>query len=66
MDVLKLAVLAFIAAGVLLAISGVSAVKAVIVSGTVTFIVMAIAVLRSRRAPNKKPEDDTPHGPTIK
>ena len=67
MDVLKFAILAFITAGVLLAVSGVSIVWAVLISGGVTFIAMAVAIIRSRRAPRKKTDtDDTPRGPTIK
>lgn len=66
MDVLRLAILAFIAAGIVLAISGVSAVRAVMISGAVTLIVMVIAVIRSRRAPPPKPKDDISRGPTIK
>ena len=66
MDVLRLAILAFIAAGIVLAISGVSAVHAVMISGGVTLIVMVIAIIRSRRAPPPKKEDDVARGPTIK
>ncbi len=65
MDVLRLAILAFIAAGVVLSISGVSAVMAVIISGGVTLIVMAIAIIRMRCGQGKKPEDEEPRGPTI-
>ncbi len=66
MDVLRLAILAFIAAGVLLAISGVSAVRAVLISGGVTLIVMVIAIIRYCRTPTPKKEDDVARGPTIK
>jgi len=67
MDILKLAILAFIAAGIVLAISGVSAVHAILISGGVTAVVMAIAVIRNRyRNPDPEPKDDIPHGPTIK
>jgi len=65
-DVLRLAILAFIAAGIVLAMSGVSAVMAVIISGGVTFVVMAIAIIRARRAERPKPKDEGPRGPTIK
>ncbi|MBT3193642.1 MAG: hypothetical protein HN341_13920 [Verrucomicrobia bacterium] len=65
MDILRLAILAFIATGIVLAMSNVSAVKAVIISGSLTAIVMLIAIIRDRRRPAQKKEDDTPHGPTI-
>lgn len=66
MDVLRLAILAFIATGIVLAMSNVSAVKSVIISGSITAIVMLIAVIRDRRRPRrKKEEEDTPRGPTI-
>jgi drug/metabolite transporter (DMT)-like permease len=66
MDVLRLAILAFVAAGIVLAISGVSAVMAVIISGSVTAVVMLIAVVRNHRRPRQEPKDDIPRGPTIK
>jgi hypothetical protein len=66
MDVLRLAVLAFLAAGVVLAMSGVSAVRAVLIAGGTTLVVMVIAVIRLSRAPETKEEEDTPKGPTIK
>ncbi len=66
MDVLRLAILAFIAAGIVLAISGVSAVRAIMISGGVTLVVMVIAIIRCCRAPTPKKKDDIPPGPTIK
>jgi hypothetical protein len=67
MDVLKLAILAFIAGGVLLAVFGVGIVKSVMIAGAATTLVMAIAVWKSRRDGGRKPQDDdTPRGPTIK
>ena len=65
MDVLRLAILAFIAAGVVLYISGASIVLSVIISGGVTLIVMAIAIIRMRMGQKEEPEDEEPRGPTI-
>ena len=65
MDVLRLAILAFIAAGVVLYISGASIVMSIIISGGVTLIVMAIAIIRMLRGQKDEPEDEEPRGPTI-
>jgi hypothetical protein len=66
MDVLRLAVLAFIAAGIVLAMAGVSAVKSVIIAGGTTAVVMVIAIFRITRAPTRDEKEETPRGPTIK
>jgi quinol-cytochrome oxidoreductase complex cytochrome b subunit len=66
MDVLKLAILAFIAAGIVLSIAGLSAVQSILISGAVTAVVMVIAVIRSRINDKRpKPEEDDSYGPTI-
>jgi hypothetical protein len=68
MDVLKLAILAFIAAGIVLSIAGLSAVQSILISGAVTAVVMVIAVIRSRINDRKPPreDNDTSYGPSIK
>lgn len=66
MDVLKLAILAFIAAGIVLAMSGVGYVKAVLISGGVTIVIMLIAIWRTRNKPQDKEPEEPPQGPTIK
>jgi hypothetical protein len=43
-------------------ISGASIVMAVIISGGVTLIVMAIAIIRGRRCEENAPEDEEPRG----
>jgi sugar phosphate permease len=66
MDVLKLTILAFIAAGIVLAISGVGYIKAILISGGVTMIIMLIAIWRTRNKPQDKKSEEPPQGPTIK
>ena len=70
MDIFKLAILAFIAAGIVLAMAGTTPVQAILISGGVTLVVMTIAIIRSRRADRaaaaKKEDDDKEIGPTIK
>ena len=65
MDVLKLAILAFIAAGIVLAMSGISHIHAVLISGGVTTIIMLIAIWRTRNKPQDKEPEEPPQGPTI-
>jgi hypothetical protein len=65
MDVLKLAILAFLTGGVLLAIAQVSIINSILISGGATAVVMAIAVVHSRRVDRKPADDDQPQGPTI-
>jgi len=70
MDVFKLAILAFIAVGIVLAMAGVSPVQSILISGGMTLIVMVIAVIRSRHADRAAASNDKADsdqiGPTIK
>ena len=67
MDIFKFAILAFIAAGIVLAMAGIGYVQSILISGGVTLIVMIIAVIRSRRADraSKPTVPEEPQGPTI-
>ncbi len=65
MDVFKFAILAFVAAGIVLAMSGIGYAKAVLISGGVTIIVMLIAIWRTRNKPQDKKPEEPPQGPTI-
>ncbi len=65
MDVFKFAILAFVAAGIVLAMSGIGYAKAVLISGGVTIIVMLIAIWRTRNKPQDKEPEEPPQGPTI-
>ncbi len=66
MDVFKLAILAFVAAGIVLWMAKVSLVHAVLISGGVTTVVMLIAIYRTRKNSQDKAEkDETQQGPTI-
>ncbi len=67
MDVFKLAILAFIAAGIVLAMSGIDHTHAVLISGGITTLFMLIAIWRTRKKPQDKDQEDKPSpGPTIK
>lgn len=66
MDTLKLAILAFIAGGIVLYMADVSTVHAILISGAVCIVVTTIAVIRYKVDPPKPKPDDTPKGPTIK
>lgn len=66
MDTLKLAILAFIAGGIVLYMADVSTVHAILISGAVCIVVTTIAVIRYKVDPPKPKPDDTPDGPTIK
>ncbi len=69
MDLLKLAILAFIAGGVVLYMANVSAVHAILISAVVMTIVTVIAVIRYKvDPPAKKPKPgggNVGKGPTI-
>ncbi len=65
MDVLKLAIFAFIAAGIVLYMAQVSLVHSVLISGGVTIIIMLIAIWRTRQKPQDKKPEEPPQGPTI-
>jgi len=68
MDTLKLAVLAFIAGGIVLYMANVSTVNAILISAVVMTIFTVIAVVRYKvdPPPKKKPGEDLHKGPTIK
>lgn len=66
MDTLKLAILAFIAGGIVLYMAEVSTVHAILISGAICIVVTTIAVIRYKVDPPKPKPDDTPKGPTIK
>jgi len=66
MDTLKLAILAFIAGGIVLYMAKVTTVHAILISGAVCIVVTTIAVIRYKVDPPKPKGDDTPKGPTIK
>jgi len=67
MDILKLAILAFTAGGIVLYMANVSTVHAILISGAACIVVTTIAVIRYKVDPPKpKPDDKTPKGPTIK
>ena len=67
MDTLKLAILAFIAGGIVLYMAQVSMVNAILISAAVMTIVTIIAVARYKVAPpKKKPGPDINRGPSIK
>ncbi len=67
MDILKFAILAFIAAGIVLGMLNIGYVQAILISGGVTIVVMIIAVIRSRRHDRlQKPKEKELEGPTIK
>ena len=67
MDILKLAVLAFVAGGIVLFMAEVSTVHAILISGAVCIVVTTIAVIRYKvDPPQPKQDDDIPKGPTIK
>lgn len=65
MDTLKLAILAFVAGGIVLYMANVSTVNAILISSAVCAVVTVIAVIRYRTAPPKPGKDDKPQGPTI-
>ena len=65
MDTLKLAVLAFIAGGVVLYMADVSTVNAILISALVSTVVMIIAVLRCKEGPPKPRNDAGDSGPTF-
>lgn len=65
MDILKLAILAFVAGGIVLFMANVSTVNAILISAGACTVVTAIAVIRYKVDPPKKKPDDTPKGPTI-
>lgn len=67
MDMLKLAILAFIAGGIVLYMANVSTVHAILISGLVCIVVTVIAVVRYKvggPAPKSK-DGEKPQGPTI-
>lgn len=67
MDTLKLAILAFVAGGIVLYMADVSTVKAILISGGVCIIATTIAVIRYKVDPPKpKGDDQLPKGPTIR
>jgi hypothetical protein len=66
MDTLKMAILAFIAGGIVLYMANVSTIHAILISGAVCIIVTIVAVIRYKVDPPKPKHDDTPKGPTIK
>ncbi len=66
MDTLKIAILAFIAGGIVLYMANVSTIHAILISGAVCMIVTLVAVIRYKVDPPKPKQDDTPKGPTIK
>ena len=67
MDLLKLAILAFAAGGIVLYMANVSAVNAILISAVVMTIVTTLAVMRYKvDKPRKKPGPDAEQGPTIK
>lgn len=66
MDMLKLAILAFIAGGIVLSMANVTANHAILISAVVMIIVTIIAIIRSGTNPREKKQDNTPKGPTIK
>ena len=68
MDTLKLAILAFIAGGIVLYMANVSTVNAILISAVVMTIFTVIAVVRYKVDPpaKKKPDHDINKGPTIK
>ena len=66
MDLLKLAILAFIAGGIVLYMADVSAEKSIMISAMVMSVVTLIAVIRYKiDPPAKKPDKDADQGPTI-
>jgi hypothetical protein len=65
MDTLKLAILAFIAGGIVLYIANVSTVHAILISSAVCIVVTVIAVVRYKVDPPKPKKTDKPQGPTI-
>lgn len=66
MDTLKIAILAFVAGGIVLFLAKVSAIHAILISGAVCIIVTTVAVIRYKVDPPKPRTEDTPKGPTIK
>lgn len=67
MDTLKLAILAFIAGGIVLFMADVSMVNSILISSVVMTVVTIIAVVRYKvDPPKKKHGPDTEQGPTIK
>ena len=67
MDVFKLAILAFVAAGIVLWMANVSLGHSVLISGGITVVIMLIAIWRTRKKPqDKNKTDESPRGPTIK
>lgn len=65
MDTFKLAILAFIAGGIVLYMANVSTVNAILISSAVCTVATVIAVIRYRTVPPKTKKDDKPQGPTI-
>ena len=67
MDTLKLAILAFVAGGIVLYMANVNMVNAILISAVVMTFVTIIAVARYKVAPpKKKPGPDKDRGTTIK
>lgn len=67
MDTLKLAILAFIAGGIVLFMANVSMVNAILISAVVMTIVTTIAVCRYKvDSPGKKPRPGKDQGPPVK
>ncbi len=67
MDLLKLAMLAFVAGGIVLYMADVRAEQAILISAIVMTVVTVIAVIRYKVDPpaSKPDDDDVDKGPTI-
>lgn len=66
MDTMKLAILAFVAGGIVLSFAKVSPVQAILISAVAMTIITVIAVIRYKVDPPKKNKPPTDKGPSIK
>lgn len=66
MDTLKLAILAFIAGGIVLYMADVSIERSILISAVVCTIFTTIAVIRHKNHPPRKQKKQPPEGPTIR